>query len=94
MLTPGNRISRGKLRIAVWGAICALLLAPLIAMNFTDEVVWTASDFAAAAAMLAIVGVAFEMVLRSPLRLQVKGVLLAAVLTAVALIWAQGAVGF
>lgn len=94
MLIPGHRLPLGTLRIVVWGAICALLLAPLVAMQLTNEIAWTASDFAAAAAMLAIIGVAFEMIFRSPLRLPIKVVLLAAVLAVVALIWAQGAVGF
>ena len=94
MLIAGHRIPPRRLRIAVWGAICALLIAPLLAMQFTNEVAWTGSDFAVAAAMLAILGVAFEMVFRSPLHAPLKGVSLAAVLTVVALIWAQGAVGF
>lgn len=94
MLIAGHRIPPRTLRIAVWGAICALLIAPLLAMQFTNEVAWTGSDFAVAAAMLAILGVAFEMVFRSRLRAPLKGVSLAAVLTVVALIWAQGAVGF
>ena len=93
MLIAGHRIPPRTLRIAVWGAICALLIAPLLAMQFTNEVAWTGSDFAVAAAMLAILGVAFEMVFRSPLHAPLKGVSLAAVLTVVALIWAQGAVG-
>jgi hypothetical protein len=47
----------------------------------------------AAAALLAIVGVGFEVIFRSPLRRTVKSVLLALVLAVVALIWALGAVG-
>lgn len=93
MMILRQRKPTGTLRIAVWGAICALLLAPLLAMQFTNEVAWTASDFAAAAAMLAIVGVGFELILRSRLRMPLKAVLLAAILTVIALIWAQGAVG-
>jgi len=94
MLIAGHHISPRSLRIALWGAIGALLLAPLLAMQFTNEVAWTANDFAAAAAMMAIVGVAFEMIFRTRLGMPFKGALLAAVLTVVALIWAQGAVGF
>lgn len=93
MLIAGHHIPLRTLRIAVWGAICALLLAPLVAMELTNEVAWTASDFALAAAMLAMVGLAFEMISRSRLRMPVKGALLAAVLALIALIWAQGAVG-
>lgn len=45
MLIAGHRIPPRTLRIAVWGAICALLIAPLLAMQFTNEVAWTGSDF-------------------------------------------------
>ncbi len=93
MLTFGHRSAPRMARIAIWGAIGALLLTPLAAMQFTNEVAWTASDFAAAAALLAIVGVGFEVIFRSRLRLTVKSVLLALVLALVALIWAVGAVG-
>jgi len=40
------------LRIAAWTVAATLLLAPLIAMQFTREVVWTPFDFALAAALL------------------------------------------
>lgn len=93
MRLPARRPTPGTVRIAVWGAIGVLLLAPLVAMQFTDEVVWTVGDFAAATALLAIVGVAFELIFRSPLRFRLKSVLWTFVLTVVALIWAQGAVG-
>lgn len=73
--------------------ICALLLAPLVAMQFTEEVAWTASDFMAAAALLGIAGAMFEAIIRSPLRSALKFVILALSAGAVALVWAQGAVG-
>ncbi len=87
------RPSPRTLRTAVWSAIAALLLAPLAAMQLTDEVAWTVSDFGAAAVMLGVVGLAFEVISRSPLRPTAKGVLLTMVLALVALIWAHGAVG-
>lgn len=94
MRIPARRPTLEAVRIAVWGAICALLLAPLVAMRFTEEVVWTAGDFAAATALLAIVGGAFEAIFRSPLRFRLKSALWAFILTLVALIWAYGAVAF
>lgn len=87
------RPSLRTLRITVWSAIGALLLAPLAAMQLTDEVAWTVSDFAAAAVMLGVVGLSFEVISRSPLRPMAKCVLLTMVLVLVALIWAHGAVG-
>jgi hypothetical protein len=83
----------GAWRRARWGAIAALILLPLIAMQFTDEVAWDASDFAAAAALLVGAGAIYELAVRglrdAPRRLLFGGVLVALVLA----IWAQGAVG-
>lgn len=39
-------------RIAAWGVAALLLLLPLIAMQFTDEVNWSASDFVFAGVLL------------------------------------------
>jgi hypothetical protein len=75
-----------------WLAIAAILLAPLMAMQFTDEVSWTGSDFFAAL-LLGGAALAYDLLslkVRRPMqRLAVGGPLGAAVLLA----WAQGAVG-
>lgn len=84
---------RKTMRIAVWGAIATLLAAPLAAMQLTNEVAWAAGDFAAAAALLAVVGAAFEVIFRRPQRLRVKSLLFAVVVAGVAFVWAIGAVG-
>ena len=52
------------IRWVVWGGAAALLMLPLIAMQFTREVNWTASDFLVMGVMLGSVGVAFELALR------------------------------
>lgn len=39
-------------RLAGWGLVVALLILPLIAMQFTSEVNWTGSDFMVAAVLL------------------------------------------
>ncbi len=52
------------MRWVVWGGAAALLSLPLIAMQFTDEVNWTASDFVFMGLMLGAVGVAFELAMR------------------------------
>ena len=36
-------------RLTLWGGVLCLLLLPLIAMQFSKEVNWTASDFVVAA---------------------------------------------
>jgi len=51
-------------RILGWGTAGFLLLLPLVAMQFTTEVNWTASDFAFAAVVLGAVGGTFELAVR------------------------------
>ena len=48
------------LRPLAWAAACLLLAIPLVAMQFTAEVNWGAEDFAAAAVLIAGLGVAIE----------------------------------
>ena len=83
----------GPWRIARWGLIAALILTPLIAMQFTTEVAWDAADFAFIGVLLIGAGALYELALwktRSPvLRLIIGAVLVAIVL----LVWAEGAVG-
>ena len=80
-------------RPLMWGAIALILLLPLAAMQFTDEVNWTTFDFAAAAVLLVGAGAAYEVavrITRDPRRRLLIG---AALMFLVALIWAEGAVG-
>ena len=53
-----------RARWLVWGGAAALLLLPLVAMQFTREVNWTSSDFVVMGALLGIVGIAFETAVR------------------------------
>jgi len=50
---PDPRRGRNRFRPLIWGAAAFLLLLPAIAMQFTSEVNWTASDFVVMGAMLA-----------------------------------------
>lgn len=50
-----------RLRWLVWGGAAALLLLPLVAMQFTRDVQWTALDFAVMGTMLAIACGAYEL---------------------------------
>ena len=49
----------------VWGGAAALLALPLVAMRFTREVAWTASDFAVMGAMLFAACGAWELATRA-----------------------------
>ncbi|HMG48559.1 MAG TPA: hypothetical protein VK614_14010 [Allosphingosinicella sp.] len=80
-------------RIALWGAAALLLLLPAVAMQFTDEVKWTAADFVFAGALIGGVGLAFELAVRmTPDPFYRTGVA-AALAAAFLIMWANGAVG-
>ncbi|MBX3476000.1 MAG: hypothetical protein KF910_00160 [Brevundimonas sp.] len=81
------------LRILGWGAAGTILLAPLVAMQVSDEVAWTATDFAVMGAMLVVAGLACEAAVRL---LKTDGARFAAcgaVGVAFLLIWVELAVG-
>jgi hypothetical protein len=61
--TMTNAIQRSGIpwRIIGWGGAVALLAAPFIAMRFTTEVNWTASDFVFAAVLLGVIGGGLEL---------------------------------
>jgi len=81
------------LRTAGWSAVALILLAPAVSMRFTDEVNWTASDFVFAGALLIGGGAVIEVVawkVRNPV---VRIGFALFVITIVALVWIEGAVG-
>ena len=82
-----------NLQIALWAAIAALLLIPLVAMKFTAEVTWTPSDFAFAALLLGGAGLAYEIVARHSASGFRKLIVGGGSFVVVVLIWLQGAVG-
>lgn len=83
----------GRWRMAAWGGAAALLLLPLGAMQVTDQVAWTPSDFALAGALLGGAGLVFELAARMTGGGAQRAALGVAVGTAVLLVWANGAVG-
>ena len=70
-----------------------LLLIPLIAMQFTDEVNWTLSDFVVAATLLLGTGLMCELVLRNINKLKYQIAICGALLFALIMIWVELAVG-
>jgi hypothetical protein len=80
-------------RVIGWSIPALLLLLPLIAMRFTDEVIWTLSDFIFAAVLFGSVGLAFELILRKSRSLGYRCGAALAVLAAFLTIWVNGAVG-
>lgn len=68
-----------------------LLLVPFVAMQLSDEVVWTLTDFVTAAALLFGTGLAYLLLtLNAPRR---RLPIAAALLVVLGLVWAEVAVG-
>ena len=44
--------------------VALILSVPLVAMQFTDEVVWTLGDFVVVGVLLAVIGIAIELALK------------------------------
>lgn len=72
-------------------AVALILMVPLTAMQFTDEVLWTFSDFIIAGALLFGTGLLLDLVLRKTSRHRLAAA--AAVTFAFLWLWAELAVG-
>lgn len=84
---------KNKRIIGILATVAALLLIPFIAMQFTTEVVWTVSDFVAAAVLLLSAGFALELVIRKVSNKENRIAFCVAVIAVLVLIWAELAVG-
>lgn len=87
----GRRWSRW--RITGWSAVGIILLLPLIAMQFTEEVNWTGGDFVFAGVLLASVGIAYELAVRKSSDTVYRCAAAVALAAAFLLVWVNGAVG-
>lgn len=74
-------------------AALSLLLIPLIAMQFTDEVDWTPLDFVVMGILLTGTGLICELVLRKVKQTKYRVIICLGVLLVFLLIWAELAVG-
>jgi len=80
-------------RIVLWGSVIALLLLPLLAMQFTDEVHWTGFDFAAATVLLGGTALLLELAFRKKNTVARRVGWSIAALSSLLLIWINLAVG-
>jgi hypothetical protein len=87
--------SRGQgWRLAVWGGAAALMLAPAIATQLTDEMAWDPADFILVAFMLAAACGAWEIAMRKTRNWAYAAGAIAAAGAALLLFLVNGAVGF
>lgn len=80
-------------RIIGWGGAVALILTPLVAMQFTNEVNWDETDFIFAAVIFGIVGGLIELAVRKSANWYFRFGSVFAVLAGFLLVWSNLAVG-
>jgi hypothetical protein len=90
---PGRNPHPRTWRLLAWSVALLLLLAPLVAMRFTEEVQWTIGDFLVFGALLATAGLLLEGLFRLSTDRVWRLAAALAVLAGFGLLWAQGAVG-
>lgn len=73
--------------------VAFILLIPFIAMQFTDEVNWTPSDFIVAGILLLGTGLILDLVMRKIKNIRYRIAISIALLIILFLIWAELAVG-
>jgi asparagine N-glycosylation enzyme membrane subunit Stt3 len=73
--------------------VAALLLIPLVAMQFTDEVNWSIADFIVAGALLLGSGLLFDLIIRKIKRMRYRIAISVILVIALLVVWAELAVG-
>lgn len=74
-------------------ATAVLLSIPLVAMQFSDEVNWTISNFAIMGALLLSTGLAIELTIRNVSNLKYRLVISLIILVILMLVWVELSVG-
>ena len=93
--THGDNLQRdNRWRTAIWGSAALLLLLPLVAMQFTDDVQWTLVDFVTFGTMLGVACGSYELATRLSGNTVYRAAAGLAVATGFLLVWATLAVGF
>lgn len=88
-----NIIMQNKNIIYIVLATAFILLLPLLAMQFTDEVAWSLGDFAVAGVLLIGTGITYELITRKAGNIMYRFAVGVALAAAFILIWANLAVG-
>ena len=81
-------------RLSAWAIIVGIILMiPLVAMQFTDEVAWTLLDFVTAGSLLFGSALASELATRNMITTKYRVTVGVAVMAALLYLWAELAVG-
>ncbi|MEO6229812.1 MAG: hypothetical protein ABJB11_23455 [Ferruginibacter sp.] len=84
---------QNKRLAAIVLTVVLLLLVPLIAMQFTNEVKWTLADFIVAGGLLLGTGLMCELVIRNVKKIKFRVAICGILLTVLLLVWLELAVG-
>jgi hypothetical protein len=79
--------------MAAWGVAGGLLLVPLVAMRFTDEVAWDVADFVFAGVLIGGVGLGYELAVRTSRDRAYRAGAAVALGAGLMLVWINAAVG-
>lgn len=79
--------------IIILSLVVILLLIPLIAMQFTNEVDWDIFDFTIMGFLLFGTGLLCELVMRKVKSIKIRLIICGVILLALFLVWAELAVG-
>ena len=86
-------ITQNKRLTGIILTVVFILMIPLVAMQFTDEVDWKLGDFVIMGILLLSTGLACELVMRKVKSTEGRIAVIAGILVALFLIWAELAVG-
>ncbi len=89
----GSKERGSHWRIAAWAVAALVLLLPLVAMQFTDEVNWGVLDFVLAGALLIGAGSIYELVVRTKGNATYRAAVAVALAAAFILVWVSLGVG-
>jgi hypothetical protein len=89
----GGGWRESRWRVAAWAAAALVLLVPLVAMQFTDEVNWSVGDFVIAAVLLFGSLGAYELAARMTGNASYRAGFGVAITAVFLLLWVNGAVG-
>ena len=93
MTEMGEMRRWSRVRAAGWGLAVFIILLPLVAMRFTDEVNWTVGDFVFAALLIGGTGLLVELTVRTTRNLAHRAAVGFALAASFLLVWVNGAVG-
>lgn len=87
------RCAIATVRPIMWAGLATMLLLPVMAMRFTTAVKWDATDFLAAAILLAALGAAVELIVHFAAKAVTRTISIVGAFACALLVWADAAVG-